>query len=52
MEIIDCNFRIDVNSQGWTQEKIDEADRRDRAALEEKAKELEVCIFPDNTSNG
>lgn len=38
LEIIDCNFRIAVNSQGWTQEKIDEANRRDRAALEEKVK--------------
>ena len=38
LEIIDCNVRIAVNSQGWTQEKIDEADRRDRAALEEKVK--------------
>lgn len=79
LEIIDCNFRIAVNSQGWTQEKIDEADRRDRAILEEKvkaaggisedeaieiarkameadigekAKELEVCIWPDLASNG
>lgn len=68
-----------VNSQGWTQEKIDEADRRDRAILEEKvkaaggisedeaieiarkameadigekAKELEVYIYPDLASNG
>jgi len=38
LEIIDCNFRIAVNSQGWTQEKIDEANRRDRAAREEKIK--------------
>lgn len=79
LEIIDCNFRIAVNSQGWTQEKIDEAERRDRALLEEKvkaaggisedeaiefarkameadigekAKELEVCIYPDVASNG
>lgn len=79
LEIIDCNFRIAVNSQDWTQEKIDEADRRDRAVLEEKikaaggisedeaieiarkameadigekAKELEVCIYPDLASNG
>lgn len=68
-----------VNSQGWTQEKIDKADRRDRAVLEEKvkaaggisedeaieiarkameadigekAKELEVRIYPDVASNG
>ena len=27
-----------VNTQGWTQEKIDEANRRDRAILEEKVK--------------
>ena len=79
LEIIDCNFRIAINSQGWTQEKIDEAERRDRALLEEKvkaagginedeaieiarkametdigekAKELEVCIYPDLASNG
>lgn len=79
LEIIDCNFRIAVNSQGWTQEKVDEADRRDRAILEEKvkaaggisedeaieiarkameadigekAKELEVYIYPDLASNG
>ncbi|MDE5698904.1 MAG: hypothetical protein K2I96_16115 [Lachnospiraceae bacterium] len=79
LEIIDCNSRIAVNSQGWTQEKIDEAERRDRALLEEKvtvaggisedeaieiarrameadigekAKELEVCIYPELTSNG
>ena len=79
LEIIDCNSRIAVNSQGWTQEKIDEAERRDRALLEEKvkaaggisedeaieiarkametdigekAKELEVCIYPDLASNG
>lgn len=39
LEIIDCNFRIAVNSQGWTQEKIDEADQRDRAIREEKIKE-------------
>lgn len=38
LEIIDCNFRIAINSQGWTQEKIDEAERRDRALLEEKVK--------------
>ena len=38
LEIIDCNFRIAVNSQGWTQEKIDEADQRDRAIREEKIK--------------
>ena len=38
MEIIDCNFRIAVNSQGWTQEKIDEANQRDRAIREEKIK--------------
>ncbi len=38
LEIIDCNMRIAVNSQGWTQEKIDEADRRDRAELEAKIK--------------
>jgi len=38
LEIIDCNFRIAVNSQGWTQEKIDEANQRDRAAREEKIK--------------
>ncbi len=79
LEIIDCNCRIAVNLQGWTQEKIDEAERRDRALLEEKvkaaggisedeaieiarrameadigekAKELEVCIYPELTSNG
>ena len=38
LEIIDCNFRIAVNSQGWTQEKIDEANQRDRAIREEKIK--------------
>ena len=38
LEIIDCNFRIAVNSQGWIQEKIDEADQRDRAIREEKIK--------------
>jgi len=38
LEIIDCDARIAVNSQGWTQEKIDEANRRDRAAREEKIK--------------
>ena len=38
LEIIDCNFRIAVNSQDWTQEKIDEADQRDRAIREEKIK--------------
>ncbi len=38
LEIIDCNVRIAVNSQGWTQEKIDEANRRDRAELEAKIK--------------
>lgn len=69
----------DTHEQGWTQEKIDEANRRDRAVLEEKvkaaggisedeaieiarkameadigekAKELEVCFFPDVASNG
>ncbi len=79
LEIIDCNFRIAVNSQGWTQEKIDEAERRDRALLEEKvkaaggisedeavevarkameadigekAKKLEVRIYPDLAANG
>lgn len=68
-----------VNSQDWTREKIDEAERRDRAVLEEKvralggisedeaiefarkameadigekAKELEVCIYPDLAANG
>lgn len=68
-----------AGTQSWTQEKIDEANRRDRAILEEKikaaggisedeaieiarkametdigekAKELEVCIFPDVASNG
>lgn len=38
LEIIDCNFRIVFNSQGWTQEKIDEANRKDRALREEKVK--------------
>lgn len=38
LEIIDCNFGIAVNSQGWTQEKIDEANQRDRAIREEKIK--------------
>jgi len=38
LEIIDCNVRIAVNSQGWTQEKIDEANRRDRAEREAKIK--------------
>ncbi len=38
LEIIDCNFRIAVNSQGWTQEKIEETDQRNRALLEEKIK--------------
>lgn len=38
LEIIDCDFRIAVNSQGWTQEKIDEANRKDRALREEKVK--------------
>ncbi len=38
LEIIECNVRIAVNSQGWTQEKIDEANRRDRAEREAKIK--------------
>ncbi len=38
LEIIDCDFRIVFNSQGWTQEKIDEANRKDRALREEKVK--------------
>lgn len=38
LEIIDCNFRIAINANGWTQDKVDEANLKDRAALEEKVK--------------
>lgn len=40
LEIIDCNFRIAVavNANGWTQEKMDEENRKERADLEEKIK--------------
>ncbi|MCM1127200.1 MAG: hypothetical protein NC429_12105 [Lachnospiraceae bacterium] len=76
---IQDNVQEQGGEMGWTQEKIDEADRRDRAVLEEKvkaaggisedeaieiarkameidigekAKELEVRIYPDVASNG
>ena len=39
LEIIDFQHKMNYAvSRNWTQEKIDEADRRDRAALEEKVK--------------
>lgn len=38
LEIIDCNFRIALNANGWTQDKVDEANLKERAALEEKVK--------------
>lgn len=38
LEIIDCNFRISVNANGWTQEKIDDENLKERAEREAKVK--------------
>lgn len=38
LEIIDCNFRIAINTSGLTQEKIDEENLKERAELEAKVK--------------
>lgn len=38
LEIIDCNFRISVNANGWTQEKIDDENLKERAECEAKVK--------------
>ncbi len=36
LEIIDCNFRIAIGTNDWSQEKIDEVNQKERAMLEEK----------------